>query len=68
MECVQAVVRKKNFWIQLEDDQIKYMITCYFPVISSKKEVDQGGEDSILELPKKVEGWLFNIDGHTNVE
>ena len=49
--CVQSVVGKKKFLVQLEDRQKKQTIYCSLVFLSSKEEVDM--DEPLSHSPKK---------------
>ena len=51
--CVQDVVGKKNFLVQFEDGQNKYMSDSSLFYICEKEEVFQEADETISDLPEK---------------
>ena len=68
MGFVQDLVDKKNFPVQFEYVELKYIITCLITVILDQEEAGKGKKEIILEIPNKGEGELLIIYGDTVVK
>ena len=61
MGCVQSVVGKKKFLVQLDDGQKKEIASCSLVYLNEKEEVDM--EESITLFPKIEEVVPLTING-----
>ena len=61
--CVQSVVGKKKFLVQLEDGQNNDISSSSLVYLSLKEEIDM--EELISNLPEKEQGELLTINGDT---
>ena len=56
VRCVQAVTGEKIFLVQFQDVQDSKMSYCLILYVCSKEEVGQEVDETISDLPPKVQG------------